>query len=422
MHRKHIRRWHKFLAASASLVAILGGIFAAPASAVSPPSVDMFWPDVSRTNQSVAYFYLMANVSIKNLEPGDFLIMGSSSGCTIDPNFSASSFQVVAVSNCSDGTLALQLGANSVSDLSGNWGPTEGFSTETMTIDRTGPAFSFEPFAATSPDQSFNLIANLSESVTLADVLKKPTVTGEGCYAAGLTLSNQAMTFAITGCKPGAQVTATIWANSYSDAIGNLGPTADVVSTVVAVAGASTQTVLPAPLPTDSPSPVPSPTATATATATPTPSPTPTSTPTPTQTAEATPVVVEQTSPPSPPAAEPVVEAVAQPTVESLAETKVDEEAQVLVETTATVAVQPRAEVSPAEVAPELLQQQVVEQVVPAVEPQPEIVSAVMPSKPGVNLSWVAPAASVIATALAAVGAAMFLRKRKLVLPRLRFS
>jgi Mrp family chromosome partitioning ATPase len=94
----------------------------------------------------------------------------------------------------------------------------------------------------------------------------------------------------------------------------------------------------------------------------------------------------------------------------------------VLAETPVTEAVRPRASVSTAEEAPKLLQQQVVEQVVPAVEPQPEIVSAVMPSKPGVNLSWVTPAASVIATALAAIGAAMFLRKRKLVLPRLRFS
>ena len=403
MHRKHIRRWHKFLAASASLVAILGGIFAAPASAVSPPSVDMFWPDVSRTNQSVAYFYLMTNVSIKNLEPGDFLIMGTASGCTIDSNFSESSFQVVAVSNCSDGTLALQLGANSVSDLSGNWGPAEGFSTETMTIDRTGPTFSFEPFAASSPDPSFNLIANVSESVTLSDLQKQPTVTGEGCYAAGLTLSNQAMTFAITGCKPGAQVTATIWANSYSDATGNLGPASDVVSSVVAVAGASIQAMLPSPLPIETPSP--------TATATPTPTPTPT----PTQTAEATSVVVEQTPPPSAPAP-------AEPSAEPVAEPKLEEESQVLAETTATVAVQPRVAVVPVDVAPELLDEQDVEQVVPVDEPQPEIVSAVMPSKPAVNLSWVTPAASVIATALAAIGAAMFLRKRKLVLPRMRFS
>ena len=404
MHRKHIRRWHKFSAASASLVAILGGIFAAPASAVSPPSVDMFWPDVSRTNQSVAYFYMMTSVPIKNLEPGDFLIMGTSTGCTIDSNFSASSFQVVAVSNCSDGTLALQLGANSVSDLSGNWGPAEGFSTETMTIDRTGPAFSFEPFAASSPDPSFNLIANVSEPVTLADALKQPTVTGEGCYAAGLTLSNQALTFAITGCKPGAQVTATIWANSYSDATGNLGPASDVVSSLVAVAGASTQVVLPAPLPTETPSPVPTPTAT----------PTPSPTPTPTQTSEAKPVVVEQTPPPSPPAAEPSAEPVAEP--------KLEEETEVLVETPATAPVRPRVAVVPVDVAPELLHEQFVEQVEPVAEPQPEIVSAVMPSKPDANLSWVTPAASVIATALAAIGAAMFLRKRKLVLPRLRFS
>jgi hypothetical protein len=78
--------------------------------------------------------------------------------------------------------------------------------------------------------------------------------------------------------------------------------------------------------------------------------------------------------------------------------------------------------VVPVDVAPELLDEQVVEHVEPAVEPQPEMVSAVMPSNPGVNLSWVTPAASLLATALAAIGAAMFLRKRKLVLPRLRFS
>ena len=122
MHRKQIRRWHKLLAASASLIAILAGIFMAPASANNAPSVDMFWADVSRTNQSVLTFYLMTNATIKNLEASDFYVFGSASGCVVDDGFSQASFHVVTVRGCSDGTVAVQLGANSVSDLSLNWG------------------------------------------------------------------------------------------------------------------------------------------------------------------------------------------------------------------------------------------------------------------------------------------------------------
>ncbi|MBP6043802.1 MAG: hypothetical protein KA500_04760 [Rhodoluna sp.] len=415
MHRKHIRRWHKFLSASASLVAILATIFVAPANANAAPSVDMFWADVSRTNSPVAYFYLMTNVTVSNVDAGDFLILGTATGCTIDPNFSPSSFHVVAVSNCSDGTLALQLGANSISDSSGNWGPSEGFASDTMTIDRTGPSFVFENQPTSVPDPSFNLVATGFETVALASSLLAPTISGDGCFIAGTSMNAGSLNFVIAGCKPGAQVQVTILQNSYVDQTGNLGPSADVLSQVVSVAGLQTQQLPAAPLPTATPGPIltPEPTPTVSPTASPTP------TPTPTQTAAA---VAPVSPPPAPPAepvvapvvpvaevepiAEPVAEQVAEPIVEGLDQTPA-----------AARTVGPRVLAPVVPPLPEMT-----DQVEPIAKPEPEIVSAVMPNRPAANMSWVAPAASVIATALAAIGAAIFMRKRMPRMARLRVA
>lgn len=414
MHRKHIRRWHKFLSASASLVAILATIFVAPANATAAPSVDMFWADVSRSNNSVAYFYLMTNVTVSNVDAGDFLILGTATGCTIDPNFSTSSFHVVSVSNCSDGTLALQLGANSISDSSGNWGPSQGFASDTMTIDRTGPSFVFENQPTSVPDPSFNLVAAGLETVALASSSLAPTISGEGCFIAGISMSAGSLNFAISGCQPGAQVRVTIRQNSYVDQTGNLGPAADVVSQVVTIDGLQTQLlpVAPLPLPTATPSPIVMPVPAAS------PTPTPTPTPSPTETAAVAPV----TPPPAPPA-EPVVAPVApvaevEPFAEPAAEAPAEPSVESLDQTPAAVSnVGPRMPKSMPKLRPE-----VIEQVGPTAQPEPALVSAVLPSRPALNMSWVAPAASVIATALAAIGAALFMRKRMPRVARLRVA
>ena len=414
MHRKHIRRWHKLLAASASLIAILAGIFMAPASANNAPSVDMFWADVSRTNQSVLTFYLMTNATIKNLDSSDFYVFGSASGCVVDDGFSQASFHVVTVRGCSDGTVAVQLGANSVSDLSLNWGPSQGVASDFTTIDRTLPVFSFDQTLTSSTDPSFNLTASVSEQVELVDALMSPTVSGTGCSLSGVSIAAEKYTFAITGCMFGAESQVTIYANSYKDATGNLGPAQNVVSQVVKVQAA----VLP--LPTASPSASPSPSASSSATPTPTPTATPTASPTPEPTlvAVAQPPI-EPPPAPEPPAPNPEAEAVVP--MAPIASIRAIESAA---SSTPIAPPAPRRAVSVAQ--PQPIQPDTLTNPLPAPKTEaiarPEPPAPVRAGAPGSNLGWVMPAASVASIALGAVAGGLLVRSRLARKSRLRVA
>jgi hypothetical protein len=236
-----------------------------------------------------------------------------------------------------------------------------------------------------------------------------PTVAGDGCALASLSTPGQSVVFEITGCNDGAHATVSIAANSFFDSAGNLGPAVALVSPAVAVAIAKTQ-VLPAPTATATPSP----TATVSASASPAPTSTPTQTPTagPTQAAVA-PIIEDPQpptqQPPAPPAPEPI---------------DVSQEQLGLI--AAPIATLPTADLVERTYAAKPTAQAPVEEQPSPQEPtqpaQPQISNIVEQSEPALNLSWVAPAASVLATALVAIGAAMSLRKRNLVLPRLRLS
>ena len=418
MHRKHIRRWHKLLAASASLMAILGGALVAPASAGSAPSVDMFWADVARTNQSTATFYLMTNVTVKNLEASDFSILGSATGCTVDDTFSQSSFHVVTVRGCSDGTVAVQLGANSISDLSINWGPAQGAVSDFTTIDRAGPVFAFEPSPLSVIDSSLTLTAILDEPAQLVDTSLSPTVSGDGCSLTGVGFALQKYTFAIAGCKPGADVQMTIYANSHKDATGNLGPASIVVSQVVKV-----QSIV-APMPTASPSETPTPTPTPTPTGTPSPTATPVSTPEPTL-AAAPIVVVPPIDPPQPPAPEPI-NPEAEPVVPMapIASIRAIESADPAEPVAPRLARRTAAVASTAAATASAETQAIAEPV-----PEPEILvstelapAPAEPSAAGHELSWVMPAASVVSALFGAIAGALLVRRRLSRNPRLRMA
>ena len=407
MHRKQIRRWHKLLSASASVIAILGGVVMAPASANNAPSVDMFWADVSRTNQSTATFYLMTNSAIKNFESSDLMTIGSATGCKIEGTFSPGSFHVITVTGCSDGTIAVQLGANSISDLHDNWGPATGAVSDFTVIDRTAPVFTFEPAPTTVADGSFVLTASIDERADLIGTTMEPILSGEGCYFAGITYATQSITFAITGCKPAAEVSVTILAKSFVDHIGNHGPGLDLVSPVVKVQ-APVQ-ALPSPVPTPSATPI----------ATPLPTATPTTTPTPVPTPEATLAVVPVVEPPSSPPAEqpaampePVFEAEQVVPFAPVASIRAIE-ASFVIEPVAPR--QPRS--NTAVTLTEPLPQPKTEV---KIEPVPQAASKTI--APATNLSWVMPVASVGSAALGAVAGALIVRSRLRRNPRLRIA
>ena len=412
MHRKHIRRWHKLLSASASVIAILGGVVMAPASANNAPSVDMFWADVSRTNQSTATFYLMTNSAIKNFESSDLMTIGSATGCIIEGSFSPASFHVITVTGCSDGTVAVQLGANSISDLYDNWGPAQGAVSDFTIIDRAAPVFTFDPAPTTVADGSFVLTASIDERADLIGTTMEPTLSGEGCFFAGITYATQLITFAITGCKSAAEVSVTIPAKSFVDQIGNYGPGLDVVSPVVSVKAAVQ--VSPSPAPTSSATPM----ATASPTASPTQMPTP----------EATLAVVPPVEPPSPPPAEqpvpkpePVFEAEKVVPFAPVASIRVIESAA------GTKPVAPPAPRRAASVGqPQPIQPETLTNPLPApkteVTAEPEPPAPVRASAPVANLGWVMPAASVASIALGAVAGGLLVRSRLNRKPRLRVA
>ena len=414
MHRKHIRRWHKLLSASASVIAILGGVVMAPASANNAPSVDMFWADVSRTNQSTATFYLMTNSAIKNFESSDLMTIGSATGCIIEGSFSPASFHVITVTGCSDGTVAVQLGANSISDLYDNWGPAQGAVSDFTIIDRSAPVFTFDPAPTAVADGSFVLTASIDERADLIGTTMQPALSGEGCYFAGITYATQLITFAIAGCKPAAEVSVTILAKSFVDQIGNYGPGLDVVSPVVIVKAAVQV------------SPSPAPTSSATPTATPTAS--PTATPTATPTPEATLAVALPEDPPTtPPAEQPATKPEPVFETEQVVPVAPVTSIRVIESVAGTKPVAPPAPRRAASVdQPQPIQPETLSNPLPAqnteVITEPEPPAPVRASAPVANLGWVMPAASVASIALGAVAGGLLVRSRLNRKPRLRVA
>ncbi len=386
-------------------MAILSGIYMAPASATSAPSVDMFWADVSRTNQTSVTFYLMTNVTVKNIEASDFSVIGSATGCTIDETFSQSSFHVVSLRNCSDGNAAVQLGANSISDLSLNWGPATAAVSDFVTIDSTAPEFTFDLSPATVADGAFTLTAQSSELVSLVDATLTPLISGVACSLTGINVVAQTYTFAIAGCQSGADVQITIQANSYRDATGNLGPTQSVVSAAVRVQPvmAPLPLPLPLPLPTQSTQPTPEPTPTVAPTATP----------------EPTVVAVAPLEPPAPPVPTLELAPTSEPEVELTAEI------EPLVPWSPTRGVEPTIQV---DFKPEPAKQRHIDAPAFEISADPLPVNARVEAEPAVveaqaseaSLNWMAVLLTLLAAGLATIGGLLVMRKRVAREPRLR--
>ena len=427
MHRKHIRRWHKLLSASAALVAILAATFVVPAQASTGPQIDMFWADTSATNRPDVYFYLMTDVPVQSISPAVFEIMGTASGCEMQNNFTQSSFQAITVSGCSEGTVSLRIFANSISDSSGNYGPAMGEVTAFTTVDRTAPQIAFANDVTTSTNGNFTLRASISEDTFMASPTGV-TVSGLGCTVALVTREYRALLVEVQGCAPGVQSVVTLDAGICIDSAGNFGPAQTIQSQVVQVdAPVAVATPTPTPTPTATPSSTPSPTPsptlapTPTPTVTSTPSPTPTSSPTATSTPTPTPTptqaavvpIVELPAPPAPPAPpaaepeplfageEPAAE-IANPIGEPATEDYVE-----------------RSYTSVTQVSKAKATQVETEPLAPIEKPkQQQIITAFEPSEPARDLSWVMPATTIAATLFASIGTAVYLRRRGLKLAR----
>jgi hypothetical protein len=193
---------------------------------------------------------------ITGLSSADFSVLGL--GCSIGTIAGIGTSYTVQVINCTDGvSTQLSLLANSVTDLAGNSGPTEVQTAGLILIDRTAPVGAWAaPVTTSVTSPAFEI--NFMESITgLAanDFIMIGAATN--CLIsvqeviAGLKFKVET-----SGCEDGT-VQMMLNANSYTDSLGNLGPT------VVLASAVTTKGAPPAPAPPTPAPPAPAPAETA---------------------------------------------------------------------------------------------------------------------------------------------------------------
>lgn len=136
----------------------------------------------TNTSSSIS-FALSFSQNVNTVAASDFSNAGTATGCTFTPNASSGSSFTLSITDCSEGTLIPQVGANQVfGTVTNSNGPTEtSVATTTIRIDRTSPAIaSISPPISTiyGPNTQLNFTVNFSESVTVSGTPRLPLTVG----------------------------------------------------------------------------------------------------------------------------------------------------------------------------------------------------------------------------------------------------
>ena len=209
----------------------------------------------SPTNSAILNFTISFSELVSGLTGSDFLLNGAS--CQIGTISGSGQSYVVPVSACADGSeVSLTLAANSVADGAQNTGPFSNVNSMTVQVDRSAA----NPVWSTSVSTSFvspSFEINFSEAVTgftSNDLANSGTATGCLISLASQTVTRYSVT--TSGCSLGT-VLLSVAQNSYTDPLGNLGPTTVSVARLVTVIAQPAPTPTASPTPSASPTPVP---------------------------------------------------------------------------------------------------------------------------------------------------------------------
>lgn len=128
---------------------------------------------------STISYSLVLSQSVSDLATGDFQLGGSSTCSTPGLSGSGTTY-TVTLTGCSEGTVILQLKANSVTG-STTTGPSSIASANTIVIDRTAPTITSVSAPANAtyvPGNSISFTANMSETVTVTGTPRLAIVIG----------------------------------------------------------------------------------------------------------------------------------------------------------------------------------------------------------------------------------------------------
>ncbi len=273
-------------------------------AAPTPPDITgLYSSDYSKELTPV--FYIDFNLNVNDLKSEDFYVTGTSTGCIIGsiPSVYAFSFGF-QVSNCSDGTVVLNLKANSVYSSEGAWGPLEDYAGTPMQLNRTPLVLTLGdyPVKITTAEMQWKVFG--SHSVRSIDYSK---VELTGCTIDYISQDVDGATVMASACQHGASAELKLLPGFYRDYFQNLAPAEVMTASAIPIVLDNPPVIEPSPTPTATPTPEPTPTASPTATAQPTPSPT-------APVSESSASVVTTNPPTEPPA--PPTEPPASPTVQ----------------------------------------------------------------------------------------------------------
>ena len=107
---------------------------------VAPTTVSVVTNEKAFTNADPINYTVTFGEAVKNVDPADFKVIGTATGCDVVVTEFSASVYTVGVTGCdTDGTVALQVLAGSVTDLAGNVGPAISTTGNSVTLDRIAP-------------------------------------------------------------------------------------------------------------------------------------------------------------------------------------------------------------------------------------------------------------------------------------------
>ena len=196
------------------------------------PVVSSFAPATTITNATTGTFNLAFNQNILGLDATDLTFTGTASGCTINSITGSNAAYVITVGNCSDGTVMLNLAADSI--VGATYGPSALATSSTLTFDRKKPVFTIT--APATPTNATSLAFSVTSDETVTGIAASSfTVSGTNCAIGTVTGSGLSYTVNVTGCSTTATVALTLKASAATDPAANTGPSSALTSSTVTI-------------------------------------------------------------------------------------------------------------------------------------------------------------------------------------------
>ena len=199
------------------------------------PSVTSFsLTSGANSKTGTASYQITFDQLVYDLDPFDFKLSGTASGCTIGNPTGDGYHFVFDVVGCSSGTLNLSLRPWAV--LGATAGPpTETFATGSVTMDNQPPQFTIASPPSPTNATVLNFQLSSVEEFNLPNVSAFELV-GSGCQIGSITMiDTRTAQVQVVGCLSAANAKLRLLANRITDLSGNVGPTFSIYSSDVQV-------------------------------------------------------------------------------------------------------------------------------------------------------------------------------------------